>query len=282
MRYGHYEVLEKLGEGSFGAVFRACDSRTGAVVALKVLKDKAYLERFQREARLLYDQLRNRHIAKLLDHSLNSNPPYIVTEFCSGGSLRNWVGRSTPWQQSIRAIRHAAVGLSAIHATGGFHRDVKPDNLLLWASVEGKTAVKLCDLGVGRGAATFLAPHATTSAMGTEGYMAPEILVGGRFTASADMYSLGVTALELLTGGRNIAGLWMAPCPDDVKKLVQSLLHPKPSARPTAFNVASALLKISGRSAWTLQAPSPPQTDWGGLLVLGAVAVGAAALLKGK
>src|SRR5882757_9269577 len=137
MQLGNYQLLESLGEGSFGAVHRARDVRSGAFVAVKVLKDRALIERFHSEARLLYAQLNNKHIARLIDHSLDTDPAFIVTEYCSGGSLRRWVGQSVRWEHVVRAIRHATVGLSAIHATRGFHRDIKPDNLLLWRDPSG-------------------------------------------------------------------------------------------------------------------------------------------------
>jgi serine/threonine protein kinase len=118
--------------------------------------------------------------------------------------------------------------------------------------------------------------------MGTEGYVAPELPTGSAFTASADMYSLGVTALELLTGDKSIGGLRLSPYPDEVKDLVRNLLATNPAVRPTSFVVAQRMLALSGKNTWTLQAPSQPETDWGAVLVLGVAAVGIAALLKSK
>lgn len=276
---GNYSLLHKLGEGTFGVVYLARDIRSGQLVALKILKDLDYAARFLQEARLLYEQMRNAHIVRLIDHDLAHCPPYIVTEYCSGGSLRAWARQARPWQDVARVIRHAAVGLSSLHAKGGFHRDVKPDNLLLWESPDRqKSIVKLCDLGLGRGPVNLFSPHCTNSPQGTRGYMAPEILRGAAFSTSADVYSLGVTALELLTGSYDLAALTVIDCPEPLKRLVRSMLSLRPHQRPTAYAIAQCFQVLAGKKAWAAQAPAPPQADWGAVFAIGLV-IGLAAWL---
>ncbi|HEX2870016.1 MAG TPA: serine/threonine-protein kinase, partial [Polyangiaceae bacterium] len=174
-----YELVEQLGEGSFGQVFRAFDRVGQRFVAVKVLhrQDDDARRRFHREAVVLHSQLANEFVVGLLDHSgINDEVPYLVLEFCELRSLRSWVGRSKSWKQVAISLLHAARGLAGLHDAGAFHRDIKPENMLV-ARVLGKLGwrVKLADFGLAG------CPHPVTGKMtrspaGTDGYIAPEIV----------------------------------------------------------------------------------------------------------
>jgi serine/threonine protein kinase len=132
----------------------------------------------------------------------------------------------------------------------GFHRDIKPHNLLVTKHDDGTLIVKVGDFGVARVPITANSPM-TRSAWGTEGYIAPEILRGAEFAAAADVYSLGVTATELLTGSKNRAALQTAQMPPALRGLVTEMIDPMPLRRPGVFDVAKRLQQV-------LQAPVAP------------------------
>src|SRR5262249_12934013 len=163
-------------------------------VAVKALArgSASDLERFTRELRMLRTQITNRHVVDVLDWDLGHDPPYLVMEFCEGGPLRAWVGKKPPWRSVAVALAHAINGLHGLHRADGFHRDIKPDNLLMGKdSATGEMVVKVADFGLARAPVTATGPM-TRSAMGTPGYIAPEVLAGAPYAASADIYSLGV------------------------------------------------------------------------------------------
>jgi serine/threonine protein kinase len=239
-----YDILDLLGQGSFGQVFRARDRILGIIVAIKVLhrQDDDALRRFHREAVVLHSQLANDFVIKLLDHAgLNAEDPYLVLEFCELRSLRSWVGASRNWRDVAAALLHAARGLVGLHAANGFHRDIKPENMLV-ARVSNQLGwqVKLADFGL----AGY--PHPVTGAMtrspaGTDGYIAPEIVAGARFDAPADIYSLGVVGIELLVGRIDIASLGACGAPAGLVALLQSMVRGVAAVRPTAPQVAATL-----------------------------------------
>lgn len=278
--FGSYSPQQLIGKGSFGAVYRAIDSRSGATVAVKVLTVAAHLEQFRREAQILFSQDTNANVVQIYDWNLESNPPYIVEEFCDGGSLRNWVGHAQPWPAVVHAIRDAAKGLAGIHAQNGFHRDVKPDNLLLWKPVGcAANRVKVSDFGIAR-CAQVTGTNMTFNPRGTQGYMAPELFTGAAYTWRADIYSLGVTAVELLTGVRDMGRMATMQAPPAFKGLLQRMLALNPAMRPTAFQVARTLDGL-------LRQPEPEepveqQGDLGRLIVGGLVVGLALTLLHGK
>jgi serine/threonine protein kinase len=244
-----YELGGKLGAGAFGRVYRAVQLSTGAVVAVKVVDPLPETTKsLLREVQALNHQLDNPYVVRLYAYDLDAPMPYVVMEFCEGGTLAEWGEKERPWRHVAAVVLHAAAGLCSIHEAGGFHRDIKPHNLLL-TSTERGLQVKLGDFGLSR------IPNAGASVMtaspgGTPEYWAPEIgraIEHGepvRFTAAADVYSLGVTAIELLTGSRQNVGLTTRRCPDSLKRLLMAMVHSNPTQRPTARDVADALTTI--------------------------------------
>lgn len=244
---GRYIPIQQLGSGGYGSVFLVHDSHTNRRVALKFLIDGSpdAVARFRREARMLERAVNNRYVVELLGSNLEHTPPYLVMEYCEYGSLRSWVGAQRPWRDVAAALTHALNGLHGIHAAGGFHRDLKPDNLLVTRHPEQPNAplIKVGDLGLARTADTEALPM-TRHAAGTEGYIAPEVRAGAPFHASADIYSLGVIAAELLTGERSARKLGQQKLPEQMRAMVRSMLSDNPAARPSAQQLAQTLTRL--------------------------------------
>lgn len=197
---GRYELLEMLGEGSFGRVYRGRDLRLGRAVAVKVIKpwwaeDDAWVERFQREARLLA-RVNDPGVVRIYDFGEAEEGPYYVAELVEGESLADRLRRGPLAPQDACAVAEELCGaLGAAHREGVLHCDVKPANVLL--GEDGR--VRVGDFGVARLAeGTSQAPAATVA--GTPLYMSPEQARGLPTTAATDVYSAGVVLYEMLAG----------------------------------------------------------------------------------
>jgi len=286
-----YLLVRELGRGSFGVVSLAWDQANGRQVAIKQLVRPTpdARERFFREARTLYRQINNHFVVDLLDHDLDADPPYIVLEYCEHGSLRRWVIERRPWQEVALVLAQAVQGLQSIHEAGGFHRDLKPDNLLLATGPEPNTVVvKVADFGLARVPETISATM-TGQLGGTDGYIAPEILAGSAFHPGADIYSLGIVATELLTGARDPAGLHRVQIPPRLRELVLAMCAVDSTKRPANRQVAAIVEEVltppalPPRPSPTSSPASGPSggTALGGLLLFGAALLGLAALAGG-
>lgn len=197
------EILELIGQGGMGAVYKARQRSLGRIVALKVLKpDLAavpeFAERFAREAKSLA-QLNHRNIVTVHDFGQRGGLCYLVMEFVEGANLRRVLeaGRLSP-QEALRLVPDLCDALEYAHNVGVVHRDIKPENILL----DETGRVKIADFGlaklVGQPDARLTA---TNQVMGTLRYMAPEQMEGaGAVDHRADIYSLGVIIYEMLTG----------------------------------------------------------------------------------
>jgi len=212
-KLGPYEIVAPLGAGGMGEVYRARDSRLGREVAIKVLpaalsRDTDALSRFEREARAVA-ALSHPNILAIHDFGSESGLSYAVTELLEGETLRERLSVGPlPWRKAIEFGIAIAEGLSAAHAKGIVHRDVKPENMFVTA--DGR--VKILDFGLARGEAA-LTPYGETSApttpataagtvLGTVGYMAPEQVRGQPADARSDIFSLGCVLHEMITGRR--------------------------------------------------------------------------------
>lgn len=202
-RIDHYELLELLGEGGTGQVYRALDTRMRRTVAIKVLfpmavRDPKDAARFQREVRLAA-ALRHPNVLTVHDCSPpESKVCYLVTELIEGGSLRQHVGETMPAEEVALLLLPVAAALEAAHARGIVHRDVKPDNVLIDRR-EKLVVIKLMDFGV---AVASDEPRITTdnSLSGSIAYMAPEQLRDGSCSPASDVWSFGITFFELVHG----------------------------------------------------------------------------------
>ncbi len=202
---GGCEIVGFIGKGGMGIVYRAKQLKLNRTVALKVplpglgQVDPRSTERFLQEARLAA-QLNHANIVQVHDAGEYGDTIYIVMEFVDGESLRHRIDRKKKLgpEEALAIIHQAAKGLQAAHRRGLIHRDIKPSNFLI--TQDG--TVKLADFGLARAVSGVSQPQLTASVVGTPHYMAPEQGGSGKADARSDIYALGVTLFEMLTGKR--------------------------------------------------------------------------------
>ena len=201
-RLGHYEVLEVLGRGGFGIVYRAFDEVLQRVVAVKILSPSMAAtsparKRFLREAR---SSAAVRHENVVQVHAVEEQPlPYLVMEFVPGETLQQRLDRTGPLDlpDILRIGRQVAEGLAAAHEKGLIHRDIKPANILIGG--DPQEHVKITDFGLARAADDASLTRSGTVA-GTPMYMAPEQAKGESLDHRADLFSLGSVLYVMCTG----------------------------------------------------------------------------------
>ncbi len=198
---GRYEILNLLGEGGMGSVYRARDSVLDEIVAFKVLRrelaaSSELIERFKREVKLAR-RVTHPNVARMFDIGEHEGTTFLTMEFIDGEPLTSILEREGPLpiESVSRAAGEICAGLAAAHAAGVVHRDLKPDNVMLGR--DGR--IRITDFGIARD------PVASTGTVGmvvgTPAYMAPEqVEAQADIDARADIYALGVMLFELLTG----------------------------------------------------------------------------------
>ena len=199
-RFGPYEVLELLGEGGMGAVFRA-RSPEGEAVALKVIRpelarDATFRARFAREARTAA-MVRHPHVVGLVDVGEYDGVPYLASDYLPGGTLEHRLrcrGRLA-LDEVVTVALQVADGLDALHAAGLVHRDLKPGNVLL--GDDGGAYIGDFGLAKHEQSARLTAAGRT---VGSAEYMAPEQVRGMDVGPPADVYALGCVVFECLAG----------------------------------------------------------------------------------
>src|SRR5713101_646678 len=214
---GHYRVLEKIGSGAMGEVFRARDERLGRDVALKLIRPASsanpdHRRRFELEARAAA-ALNHPNIVAVYDVGINDGSPYIVCELLEGKTLRQRLTEGAlPLRLAIEYSLQIAQGLIAAHDRRIIHRDLKPENLFVTA--DGR--VKILDFGVaklqslpeeaGRSAEDLTTVTKSGAVIGTVAYMSPEQLRGKAVDHRSDIFSVGAILYEMLTGRRAFRG----------------------------------------------------------------------------
>jgi len=307
-RVGVYTVLNRLGAGASGEVWRARDERLGRDVAIKIVlphtsSDSERLRRFAEEARLA-GSLNHPNLLTVHDVGEHAGLPMLVTECLDGQSLRRRLeAGSLPVAKAITVAIGIARGLAAAHARGVVHRDVKPENVFLPTNGD----VKILDFGLAKLLPTVASEPAAQRLtidgliLGTPGYMAPEQVRGGPVDARADLFAVGVITYEMLAGSNpfkrasiveTLHATLTADAPDltaavpgippALAKLVMRLLEKNPQARfLSAQDLAWALEQLVDVSAIprTLSRDTPARRRASWRVWVAAIAALAAGLL---
>jgi eukaryotic-like serine/threonine-protein kinase len=214
---GHYRILEEIGSGGMGEVYRSRDDRLGRDVALKVLKpslvqDQDRLRRFEQEARSAA-ALSHPNIVAIYDIGMHDGAPCIASELLEGQTLRQRLFEGPlPLGQAADYGLQIAQGLVAAHRKRIVHRDLKPENLFITRD----SRVKILDFGIAkltvpevmeeRSLASMTTQTKSGSVLGTVAYMSPEQLRGKAVDHRSDIFSFGAVLYEMLTGKRAFSG----------------------------------------------------------------------------
>ena len=262
-----YELIEELGRGAAGMVWRARATATGREYAIKILHDDGRqapkaVARFLQERGIL---LRLRHENLVAVHDLLTTTDgrlAMVLDLVSGGTLRELLRQrgTLPPTFAAHLLAQVAEGLAAAHAEGVVHRDIKPDNILLAPTLEGGVRARLTDFGIAK---LLDSAGMTTSGavLGTPNYMAPEVIEGTPATQAADVYALGIVLYELLAGRppfdddgcdtaillRHTQAAARPPdgMPPRIWALIEACLHRDPSQRPAADTLRTTLRRLA-------------------------------------
>ena len=280
-KIAQYEILESIGSGGMGEVYRARDSRLGREVAIKVMAphvaaDPDMRRRFETEARAIA-ALSHSSIVAIHELAILNGLPVAVMELLEGQTLRHRITTGPlPWQESAQIGVAVADGLAAAHARGIIHRDLKPENVFL--TKDG--TVKILDFGLalrrtavpaGLGEGPTVAHTAAHVVLGTFGYMSPEQVTGEGVDTRSDLFALGCILYEMVSGRQVFAGstpqevvarlmtdtahdltVMEALAPREMIAIVSRCLQRLPANRlQTATEVSSALRGLMSGSSST-------------------------------
>ena len=288
-RLGPYEIVEPLGKGAMGEVYRARDARLGRDVAIKVLPEHTSaspdaLTRFEFEARAVA-ALNHPNILALHDVGEAAGISYAVMELLDGETLRTRLARDGPLppRKALELAVQFAHGLAAAHARGIIHRDLKPDNLFVTA--EGR--LKILDFGIAvhdptSQAASIAETRASTEPgilVGTVGYMSPEQVRGIPASTRSDVFSFGLVVHEMVTGSNpfrrgTTAETAAAILRDEAPTLttrpglpaiaartLDRCLEKRPEERPESLRDLAFVLEASGSTGVPEESPSSGRTE---------------------
>jgi serine/threonine protein kinase len=249
---GRYEILEPLAEGGMGSVFLAEQTGLQRKVALKVLvcEEPELVQRFQREATALAE-VSHPAIVEIYDFTAHAveagNRGCLCMAFIDGMDLADYLDeqseRRLPPDEVISLIIPIVSALVELHANGIIHRDIKPANLVRFLRADGRPGVKLVDFGIAR-RQVDPGMTATGLVLGTPPYLPPEAFLGENATPLMDIYALGATMFELLTGAPPFAA-------DSQAQIIRRTLHEEPqfperlASTPLATLIGKMLNKIA-------------------------------------
>lgn len=228
--HGRYRLLEPIGRGGYGSVFRAVQTSIDRVVALKLVHPhletrEDVAERFRREARLT-SRLRHPNAVRVIDFGVDGGSLFLVMEYVDGCTLKELVARET--RLSHDRIRHIVRGiagaLGAAHEIGLVHRDLKPSNVLITPD-DDPVVIDFGLVKVFSGEDDGSSVTRSDVMIGTPSYLSPEAVVGQPLDGRADLYALGILLYELLTGHRPFAGA-------TALEVATARLHEEPEALP--------------------------------------------------
>jgi serine/threonine-protein kinase len=206
---GSYRLLERLGEGGMGAVYRAVHRKLGRAVAIKILQkdltcDRGMINRFFHEARAA-NTIRHENVIEVYDFVEDGENVYFVMELLRGRDLHDTLHRngreSAPLapRRAVRVLEQVAAGLHATHLRGIVHRDLKPENIFLCHRNGVDDFVKIIDFGIAKMSRPDGLSTVAGAVLGTPEYIAPEQARGIHVDGRADIYALGCIAFEMLT-----------------------------------------------------------------------------------
>jgi serine/threonine protein kinase len=234
----HYNLLDRLGEGGIGEVFRARDTKVGRTVALKVVapaieRDRARLARLLEDARTAM-ALSHPNIATLFDVGEAGGAHYLAYEFAAGRTLRDECGgASMNVRRALDLAVQIADGVASGHASGVLHGDLRPDTIM----VTGKGSAKVLDFGLAewtkggeiRARAARSSGSLPAEAASVIDYLSPEQVLGGSVDTRSDVFTLGTIAYEMLTGRNPFA----APTPSEtLTKIARGRVAPASEVNP--------------------------------------------------
>ncbi|MDF1664050.1 MAG: protein kinase [Planctomycetota bacterium] len=224
--FDKYEIVGEFGRGGMGTVYRAIKRDDGRQVALKVLaprlsENRTSIARFLREIKLLSD-ITSPQVVRVFDHGYDGGRYFLAMEAVEGQSLDRKVVHSGPLEEELSAsiFMQVAEALAALSDHDLVHRDVKPANIL----VCDNGVVKLVDFGLAKHQHDDLNLSESGYALGTPYYIAPEIIEGGQASPQSDLFALGVSFFEVLTGRRPFPGV----VPYQIFRLIVSGNQPNP------------------------------------------------------
>lgn len=258
-----YEVTDKVGSGGMSDVYKAKDHKLNRFVAMKVLKsefseDKNFVTKFKVEAQSAAG-LSHPNIVNVFDVGEDNGIHYIVMELIEGITLKKYIERKGQLsvKEAVSILIQVAQGIEAAHNNHIIHRDIKPQNIII--SKEGK--VKVTDFGIARAASTNTI---SSNAMGSVHYISPEQAKGGFIDEKSDIYSLGITLYEMLTGRVPFEGdstvsialqhvqndmpspkIYVEELPISVEKIIEKCTQKKPDRRYLKVSSLIADLKRS-------------------------------------
>jgi serine/threonine-protein kinase len=263
---GKYSLVERLGKGGMGTVYRATHLLIDRPVAIKVLnphfvEDEEAQERFRREARAA-GRLQHQNVAAVTDFGRTEDGlVYIVMELLEGRSLRDVLAREAPLDaaRAVSLMLQISAAVSAAHEARVIHRDLKPGNIFVVQRKHAPPVVKVLDFGIAKLAADALEDDEDDQVtltkvgvmIGTPRYMSPEQCDGGKLTPASDVYSLGIILYEMLTGTTPFSGStplaiamkhssetprspreFVASIPEPLEEIVLHALEKLPDNRP--------------------------------------------------
>lgn len=268
-KFGPYTIFESIGKGGMSIVYRATQESIGREVAVKVLltslveQDKTFLERFYREVQIAA-KLQHPHILPVYDFGVHEGQPYIVMAYLRGGTLSDRIKQGPmSLAEVLSIILQVAGALDFAHHQGIIHRDIKPSNVMLDVQGNGYLAdfglAKVGDAGTELTGSRFL---------GTPDYMAPDFSQEGGISPAVDIYALGVTIFQMLTGqvpfrASSPMGVLMAhmtqPAPDvraarpdlpeTIQQVISTAMAKKPNERYPSAGILYEALKTASKEA---------------------------------
>jgi serine/threonine protein kinase len=257
---GRFELLDVVGSGAFGVVWRAQDWKNRTHVAVKIFasqgSDPELIHRFVQEQGF---RLSHPNVLAPLDFFSDSEQSALVMDLAEGGSLEQLVAGSRPTLSAAVAILEQLLdGVAYVHGQGIVHRDIKPANVLLDADDHGQLRVRLSDFGH---ALPTGGPRLTSPAnvVGTPGYIAPELYHFEDASPRSDLYSVGAVAYQLLTGNQPATPLHTLAAtdpavPEPHRVWLSTVTHPEPTRRPLNAEQALATLR-SATASFRVAAP---------------------------